>query len=407
MKPLATVGLLLLFFATGSPLRAQDPPPAPAPATKLENAAPGIDPKFLWDGRSVTRFKSLDFPPMVPAAKADFLSDDDYVLGMTINGESRAYPTRFVWFHHVLNDKVGNVGAETFFAVSYCSVCNTGIAFDPTVKGKPVRLDFFGLYNGVVTLCERETESVLLQVTGEIVRGPLLGTQLKMLPVLDTTWGKWKALHPDTVVMSPDTAFQRYYRPKGNPEPRGHEKFPAPFFQPTVSRTDRRLPPFEKVLAVSVVTMTKDDRPAEPLHRAYPVKTLQESSGVLNDTLGDTPLAVLFDSKTTTAVAVSRVFEGKTLTMEARKQDDGSVAFYDKETGTRWSIEGIGEEGAYKGKRLTPVNNHLSQWYGWAAYYPQTTIYGRTDAPQPAPGTEVSLRGTALSLPRSSAPEKP
>jgi hypothetical protein len=390
MKPLAAVALLLLFAVVTPPLRAQDLLSSPLPKRTNEPVAPGIDPKALWDGRKLTPFKSLDFPKMVSAGQADFLDDADYVLGITINGESRAYPTRFVWFHHVVNDKVSKAGAETFFAVSYCSVCNTGIAFDPMVNGKPVRFDFFGLYNGVVTLCERETESVLLQVTGEFVRGPLLGTQLKMLPILDTTWGKWKALHPDTAVMSPDPRFQKGYRAKGDPEPRGYDRFPAPFFKPTVTRSDKRLPPFDKVLAVSVLVAEKDGKPAAPLHRAYPIKALQESLGVVNDTLGNTPLAVLFDPKTTTAVAVSRFLDGKTLTLEARKQGDGTTAFYDKETGTRWSIEGVAEDGPLKGKRLEPVNNHLSQWYGWVAYYPETTIYGRTDPPQPAPGTEVT-----------------
>jgi hypothetical protein len=32
---------------------------------------------------------------------------------------------------------------------------------------------------------------------------------------------------------------------------------------------------------------------------------------------------------------------------------------------------------------LERLDNHLSQWYGWYAYFPETTIYGRSDFPQP------------------------
>ena len=65
-----------------------------------------------------------------------------------------------------------------------------------------------------------------------------------------------------------------------------------------------------------------------------------------------------------------------------KKGSDGSAAIYDRETGTRWNIEGKGEEGPLAGKSLLRLPNHLSQWYGWVAYFPQTTIYGRADPPQ-------------------------
>lgn len=393
---------VLPAFGQGQSEKGETSPP---PGEK-EKISPSIRPEALWDGRKMVPFRSLDYPTMVKAGEAAFLEDSEYVLGITVNGESRAYPTRFIWWHHVINDKVGpsQVPDEKtrFFAVSYCSVCNTGVRFDPVVEGKPLLLDFYGLYNGIVALCDRESGSALLQVSGEFVKGPRTGSTLKMHPVLDTTWGRWKTLHPDTLVMSPETPYKRYYRP----EPRGYGRFPAPFFRPSVTRHDKRLPPFDKVLAVAV--RAEEKKPAEGVktgsspaetaagkwvYRAYPIKSLQESSGVLNDTLGSAPLVVLFDAETTTAVAVSRILDGKTLTFEARKQADGKIGYFDQETGSRWNIEGLAEEGPMKGKNLPVLRNHLSQWYGWVAYYPETSIYGRTDPPQtengfPDPDTE-------------------
>jgi hypothetical protein len=118
---------------------------------------------------------------MVSALEANFLEPGDYVLGVVINGESRAYPTRFVWWHHVINDKAidPKTKSETPFAVTYCSVCNTGIRYDLKMGDKTVALDFFGLYNGVVALCDRETESVFLQASGDFVSNALSGKNLK------------------------------------------------------------------------------------------------------------------------------------------------------------------------------------------------------------------------------------
>ena len=352
--------------------------PGTAAAQQAEKSVPDFQPEGLWDGRKIVPFKALDDPKLVKAAEATFLDDKDYVLGITVGGESRAYPTRFVWWHHFINDKVG----DTPVLISYCSVCNTGIRFDPTVEGRTRKFDFYGLYNGVVIMCERETETVFLQVSGKAVKGPLTGTRLKVGPLLDTTWGEWKRLHPETLVMSDDTPYKRFYSPREKPEPRGYDRFPAPFFRPTVTRGDKRLPPFEKVLGVKLPVAAAAGAEETVLRRAYPVKGLQEAGGVVNDTLGMVPLAAFLDPETQTACAVSRVLDGKTLTFEARRVD-GRLAFFDKETGTRWSIEGKAEEGALAGKSLERLENHLSQWYGWSAYFPDTTIYGRTDAPQP------------------------
>lgn len=379
------LALMLMLLAIAAVTGAQDAPKsgdAPRPDKAKDAIADDIKPEALWDGRKIVPFHALDYPKMVKATEADFLDDNEYVLALTVKGESRAYPTRFVWWHHFVNDKIGKPGEETPVLISYCSVCNTGIRYDPTVGGKPRLFDFYGLYNAVAIMCDRETESVWLQVSGRAVKGPMLGAQLKPGPLLDTTWGKWKKLHPDTLVMSPDNEYKSHYQPKGKAEPRGYEKFPAPFFRPTVVNGDKRLPPFDKVLGVALPQMAADGK-LTSLRRAYPIKALKEANGVLNDRFGETPVVALLELDTDTANAFSRTLEGKTLTFEARKQADDSYAIYDKETGTRWNIEGKGEEGALAGKTLDRLENHLSQWYGWAAYFPETTLYGRTDPPQP------------------------
>ena len=51
---------------------------------------------------------------------------------------------------------------------------------------------------------DRQTESVWLQTGGRAIKGQMLGAALKTGPLLDTTWGRWKKLHPDTLVMAPD-----------------------------------------------------------------------------------------------------------------------------------------------------------------------------------------------------------
>ncbi|MCH7698829.1 MAG: DUF3179 domain-containing protein [Chloroflexi bacterium] len=99
----AAVGVTsLLLIACGSqggstgasPTTGQSPSDVPEAETSRENFP-----------RS--RFVPLDNPDVVPADAVTFLQPDDRVLGVTVNGESRAYPVNMMTFHHVANDVVG------------------------------------------------------------------------------------------------------------------------------------------------------------------------------------------------------------------------------------------------------------------------------------------------------------
>jgi Protein of unknown function (DUF3179) len=48
-------------------------------------------------------------PLLVPADEVKGLRDSDQVLGVTIGGESRAYPIAFLSWHEIVNDTVGGV----------------------------------------------------------------------------------------------------------------------------------------------------------------------------------------------------------------------------------------------------------------------------------------------------------
>ena len=52
---------------------------------------------------------ALTNPKYAPAAKADYMRPDEQVLGVFINGVARAYPTRILSWHEVVNDTFGGV----------------------------------------------------------------------------------------------------------------------------------------------------------------------------------------------------------------------------------------------------------------------------------------------------------
>jgi hypothetical protein len=52
---------------------------------------------------------ALTDPKHVPAAKADFMREEEQVLGVFLNGVARAYPTRILSWHEVVNDRFGEL----------------------------------------------------------------------------------------------------------------------------------------------------------------------------------------------------------------------------------------------------------------------------------------------------------
>ena len=72
-------------------------------------------------------------------------------------------------------------------------------------------LDIFGLYNAVMVMSDRATGSVWSHLGGNALEGPLKGAEMDFIPILQTTWEKWRELYPDTLVLSDDTPYRRWY----------------------------------------------------------------------------------------------------------------------------------------------------------------------------------------------------
>ena len=54
-------------------------------------------------------FAPADGARMVPVAEGQDIADSDMVLGVSIAGAARAYPVRYLAFHHMINDRLGGV----------------------------------------------------------------------------------------------------------------------------------------------------------------------------------------------------------------------------------------------------------------------------------------------------------
>ena len=154
---------------------------------------------------------AADNPEVSSAAAAAWLSDDAIVYGITINGESRAYPRRIMEVREMVNDTLG--GRD--LGIPYCTLCGAAQAYftDELPQGvdRPILRTSGLLIRSNKVMYDITSDSVFDTFTGEAVTGALLrrGVKLKQASVVTSTWGAWKAAHPETTVLVEALALGR------------------------------------------------------------------------------------------------------------------------------------------------------------------------------------------------------
>ena len=69
---------------------------------------------------------AIDKPRFIAAHRADFLTDDSRVIGVSIGDEARAYPIAILNWHEIVNDRLNGQA----IVVTFCPLCGTGMVFE-------------------------------------------------------------------------------------------------------------------------------------------------------------------------------------------------------------------------------------------------------------------------------------
>jgi hypothetical protein len=254
---------------------------------------------------------SIDKPKFVDAGDADFLKGGDIVLTIVRGEDVRAYPTRILNFHEIVNDTIDGEP----IAITFCPLCGTGLAFRRVVDSRETEFGVSGLlYNSDLVMYDRRTNTLWDQIEGRGIVGELTGKKLHMLPTAMARWGRWKQAHPDTKVLSTDTGFDHDYSQNPYEKYQSSTRIAFP-----VSGTDDRLRPKTVVHGVYV----------DGIYVAW-TERLLESEGEVRQEVNDRNLVVTY-------------------------QEDGGVSVIDLASGNSY----------------TPVR---AFWFAWYAFHPDTII---------------------------------
>jgi hypothetical protein len=324
--------------------------------------------EILWGGVPPDGIPPIDTPTFESIADAStWLQPQSPVIKLEIDGEARAYPLAILTWHEIVNDTL--VGVPV--AVTFCPLCNSAVVFDRRVGDEVLTFGVSGnLRNSDLIMWDRQTSSWWQQLTGEGIVGIYAGTQLTFLPALVVGFGAFAEQYPEGEVLSRDTGVSRDYGV--NPYV-GYDSTEQPFLFDGV--IDARLPATEHVLAAYVGDAAV----------AYPFAILREQ-GVINDEIDGLPVVAVWQGGVTSALDARSIDDSRDIGWAAlySREVDGRVLTFtwedgtlrDVETRTIWNAFGEALEGELAGARLQLQIAAPHFWFAWAAFMPETRIYG-------------------------------
>jgi len=300
-------------------------------------------------------FHPYPAPSFVDASIAQ-VDADDKVLSVRIGGETHAYPIRIMGYHHIVNDSVGGVP----IAVTYCTLCHTGLVWKRILDGKTLDFRLAGINNGNALMRDEATGSIWQQSTGQAIFGQFKGRQLDLIHSDELTFSLWRAEQPKGLVLKPDATYESQYETK-DWEQR---------IEKTHTVIDTRksgIAPHELMLGMMVSGESK----------AFPVKSILAAK-LIQDEIAGTPVLILVGPDH----ASMRVFQiemtGETpafIPLENGNQTGMSGVMKDVATESVWDFQGCAIQGKLAGRCLTPLDANKDYWFDWMNHHPTTLVF--------------------------------
>ena len=273
------------------------------PRTDFETTSVDSWVEILSGGPPKDGIPALSDPSFLPVSEETGLADREPVITVEIEGApARAYPLRYLTWHEIVNDSVG----DRPIAVTFCPLCNSGIVFDRQVQEDILSFGVSGkLRNSDMVMYDHQTESWWQQATGEGIVGAFTGAKLQALPSWMESWEAFAARNPEGQVMD-QPGYPRAY---GINPYRGYDTSARPFLYSGEN------PPFDISPLVRVVRVGD---------KAWPVTRLRETP-----TLNEEGLTLTWAAGAASALDTESIAKGRDVGMIRVRDAEGRDVAHD------------------------------------------------------------------------------
>ncbi len=297
---------------------------------------------IAYETNFVMAADTMFYQPKVLAVKnlgENLVENNRLVIGVTHEGQAKAYPIQYLGYHHQVRDTLGNKPVM----VTYCTVCRTGRVYEPIVNGKSEEFRLVGMDHFNAMFEDKTTQSWWQQATGEAVTGTLKGYQLPEFPSMQTTLSKWIELYPNSLVMQPDKNFQVEYDSM-----RTYEKGKL-----TGKLTRRDTNSWQNKSWVVGVEIGK-------VSKAYDWNRLQKER-IIYDELNNQPIAVILSKDSSSFVVLERLNQEQSFSLENDTLKSGIKSY-----------NFIGQSLNPMVSNLKRMNAYQEYWHSWQHFHPLT-----------------------------------
>lgn len=320
----------------------------------------------LYTGASKDGIPAIDNPNFRLGTEENNLLDSEIVIGIVFDGEPRAYPYEILNWHEIVNDEING----SHFSITYCPLTGSGLVFKTDVIGNS-ELGVSGkLFENNLVFYDRNTESYWSQMMHTSVMGEQIGSILPYSEAVETTWGNWKNLHPNTIVLTRDTGYSREY-----------SRYPYNRYR---SNTDILFPtsydpgqaPYNLFHAKAITQIIKIDKEVLLLPRDelvdLPALNLIFAGTSLITFSGPTRLINTFESRLSDGTEL--LFSPAVVSGITNESSYGLPVFADQ-FGSIWNFNGIAIEGPSKGERLNLLPTFNAFWFAASTFYYDAQIF--------------------------------
>jgi len=351
----------LLLLAAAPAGRAQDPkPPAKAEPKKEAPLDADLDPEreIQKEARSDPRnlkpdqIPLLRNPPTTGVLDAKRMDPQEWVIGVVLGKTALAFPVNVLNQHEIVLDTAEGIP----YLVCWCPLCHTGMVFSRTVDGEVLEFGHSGLlYRSAFLLYDTATKSLWHHALGRALTGKMRGKRLDPIPSRFVTWDVWRKAQPASRVLAKDPLNVDY----------------------TTDAFSHRNRALKLKFGLGILAGTEE--------RLYELSELDRMP-LVQETVGGTPVVVVYQPGTQTATAWERTMDGKVL--DLRRAADGENGLPRlEETGEKGSlfeaVTGACLSGPLQGRSLKPLVSCWWEVFAWTAHHPHGTMF-RASAPPPA-----------------------
>lgn len=272
-------------------------------------------------------------------------NDSILVVAIAQKGKAKAYPIRFISYHHQVRDSIG----DTPIMVTYCNVCRTGRIFSPIIDGKPENFRLVGMDHFNAMFEDETTGSWWQQATGEAIVGPSTGKALNEFEADQMTAATFFSMYPEGLIMKADANFLSKYDSLG--------KFEKGKSSSNLTKTDS-VSWNEKSWVVGISL--------DGVSKAYDWNDLKTEI-IIHDSIGNQPIVlVLAEDRQSFAAfkrATSQYFQIKEDTLYSGK--------------SKFNLAGKSHQPGTT--NLEKINAYQEFWHSWRTFHPGTKVYKKKE----------------------------